>query len=272
VRSTTASHKELVNTLQGQIASLEAELAAVNGNLESLRASQNSDTDAASTVEREALLKAQSDFAAIKAETEALQEAHSKALEEALQKAQEYEEKASKSIALEKQVAELLAEKEESANKVSELEIEILEMKESQEGDDDAKTELQAKLSSIQAELAAATAATQKALDDAQAKDTEHLAQSASASELHEQALQTASSEQEKLAVQLAELKEQLSQSLAANERASTDAKAALEAHAQELAEAENSFLAKKTDLTDEIQRITAELEVCIGNQFSGLN
>lgn len=261
-RSTNVTHQDLMNALQSQIGTLEAEVVAAKEALEATKISQTSGSEAAADVEHEALLKARSDLAAIKTEVEALEKAHAEALEEAVTKAQEYEEKAAKSTSLEKQVADLLIEKEESANKVSELEVEILEIKDSQEGADDEKTSLRAKLSSIQAELKEATAATQKALDDAQAKDAEYSSQSGSTKELHEQSLQAAADAQSKLAEQIKELEEQLSQSQAANAKATEDAKTALEAHAAELAAAEESFQAKQTQLTTEISRISADLEV----------
>lgn len=261
-RSTSASHQDLMNTLQAQIVTLEAEVVAAKEALEATKASQTSDSEAAASVEHEALLKAQSDLAAIKTEVDAAQKAHAEALQAAVSKAQEYEEKAAKSTSLETQVADLLAQKEESANRVSELEIEILELKESQEGADDETTTLRSKLASIQAELKQATAATQKALDDAQAKNSEHLSQSDSTKELHEQALQTAAAAQSSLAEQIKGLETQLAESQAANVKATGDATAALEAHAAQLAAAEESFQAKEAQLTAELQRISTELEV----------
>lgn len=155
-----------MQTFQLQIQALDDELAPLRENLEGLKA--NSEASAAASVEHEALLKAQADFATIQEEITALQASHTAALEEASSKVkgleEELKEKTSTLDALSAQIAELKTEKEETANKVSELEIEILELKEGQESAEEERSSAAQKTKALEDELATAIAATQKVL------------------------------------------------------------------------------------------------------------
>lgn len=155
---------------QQQIQALDDELAPLKENLESLKASHavSSDASVAASVEHEALLKAQADFATIQEEINALQSSHTTALEEALDKAraleEELREKTSTLEDLSTQVEALKNERAETANKVSELEIEILELKEGQESAEEDRSTAAQKTKALEEELATAIAATQKVL------------------------------------------------------------------------------------------------------------
>ena len=176
-KAANAAQAERVVALTAQLEALQAEVQQAKDNLAALRASSDdasTSASAAAAVEHAALLKAQADYEAIKAESDALKAAQSEALAAAEAKIKELEEKASSADVLASELAsqvdQLKLENEEKANKVSELEVEILELKEEQENSGDEHSKTLARLKSLEEELTASAAAVQKALEDAQAK------------------------------------------------------------------------------------------------------
>ncbi|EGO05170.1 hypothetical protein SERLA73DRAFT_82651 [Serpula lacrymans var. lacrymans S7.3] len=255
---------ELIETLQDQIAALETQVSAAKDDLDVLRAAHDnnsSDAAAAAQIEREALLKAKADLEAIGAETEALRASHSAVLEDLAEKLRDAEDRASGAEALEREVAGLKAEKDENASKLSELEIEILELRESQDQAEDEHSETISRLQKLEEELAQAAAATQQALDDAQAKEEEHALQTQNLQRLHDEQLQAAKDDLAAMATSLQALESQLTEAYGAHEQTRCDAEAAADEHTREIEEAEQAQLSLQIELSEEIKRITAELE-----------
>jgi len=158
----------------------------------------------------------------------------------------------------------LREEKEEIVGKLSELEVEILEMKESQELAEDQREQSLSRIKATEEELQRATSAKQQAIDEAKAKEADHIALLDEIKNLHHEALDAASKERTEAVVALEALKEELATSLAAQEQAKVDAQAALEEHGHKLEEIEEVHKSRETELSDEIKRITSELEVRI--------
>ena len=257
---------ELIQKLEAQIHTLETEVKATKENLDTLQSSHvsaSSEAAAAAQVDRDALAKARTDLEATTAETEALKAAHSAALEDVAAKLNEQRDKAANVETLEKELADLKTEKEETANKLSELEIEILELKESQDKAEDEHGKSLSRVKSLEEELATAVAATQQAANAATAKDSEHLQLAADVKNKHDQELKVLTDEHAKVMAHLDNLKEVLAASQAAHEHAKADAQSATEDHARQLSEAEQHHLTKQAELTAQIQKISAELEVC---------
>lgn len=261
------AEKGLIQDLQSQVEALEAQVIAAKENLAALRASHASETSASSTaaaVEHDALLKAQMDFTAIQEELSNLKSAHAQALEDAAAKVKDAELQAAEANSLKAQVEELLKEQEESAQKISELEVEILELKEIQEQADDNHARSTSQLAALQKELDEVKANMQRILDEADATKAELLSALDSAKTLHEEAMKAASIEQEKIVSRTQSLEAELQQARDAHEEALTQVRVATEKHALELEEAHNTLVAREGELSDEIKRITAELEVDI--------
>lgn len=236
-------------------------------NLDVLRASSKeatSDFASAAAVEHEALLKAQADLQAIKSEVQKLTADHAQVLETAQQQIQALKDQAVTAESLAAQVEELNKANEEKATKVSELEIEILEIKEDQETAGDEYTKTLARIKSLEEELAAATAAVHAAAEAAKAKEEEFGVASTSASQAHSDELSKANAEYSTLLSQLKALEGELAAAIAVNEQAKVDTQAAADEHQALLAEATDLHLEKEQALTEEIQKITAELEVCV--------
>nr|VWO94297.1 Protein kinase domain-containing protein [Ganoderma boninense] len=159
------------------------------------------------------------------------------------------------------QIAELKAENEEKANKVSELEVEILELKEEQETSGDEHSKSLARLQSLEADLAASAAAVQKALQEAQAEKVEHASRTEETAKAHQEEVDKAAAKYAELQSQLAALQEELAQAIEANEKAKADTQALVEKQQGELADAEKIRREMESKLSEEIARITADLE-----------
>lgn len=245
--------------LRAQIQSLEEQVTSSKETLETLRSSASSNAADLSSVEHEALLKAKADFTAIAAEAEALKLSHTAALEEAHAKVKRLETLIEE---LNVQLAGLKTDKEENASKLSELEIEILELRESQEAVEDERERLLARIKTLEEELLKTSDATRQALENAKAREEEFSAQVGKIQSTHSDAIQAASEEQAKLVASLEALKVELVGALEANKSSKTEALEVLEGHARKLAEAEQAYLNKQSELSDEIRRITTELEV----------
>ncbi|KAK7064336.1 laminin-like protein epi-1 [Favolaschia claudopus] len=256
-RTATATQKDLIENLQAQIQTLEAEVSASKASLEVLQASHSgadSDAAAAAVVEHEALLKAQADFTTIEGEIVALKAAQTQALNEVQAQLEAAESKAALVENLETQLKDLRAEKEDAVAKLSEMEIEVLELKESQESAEDERAKTAAKISALEKELSDAVAATQQAIDSALAKEAEHVSQAEGAKASYESELKSISDLHAEVTSQLEALKAEMASAAATHQ-------AAVEEQGRTLAEAENGFSTKQTELSDEIRRITAELE-----------
>jgi predicted nucleic acid-binding Zn-ribbon protein len=210
------NHNNVVYDLQSQVGSLTAEVAAARENLETLRASSeksSSEAAAAAQSEREAVLRARTDYETISAELEALRASHTSTIQDLHIRSSEAQERAADADALEAQVRQLKAEREENANKLSELEVEILELKESQEQAEDDHTKVLDRLKKLEEELAHAAAATQSALAASKVREEQHAEQLAEVKETHSGELQTANDELSDVVADLAALRDELAAS-----------------------------------------------------------
>ncbi|KAK0464960.1 uncharacterized protein EV420DRAFT_1301516 [Desarmillaria tabescens] len=263
-RAATLAQTEFVASLQEQIKELEAEVAKTKDNIKALKdatTAATSEAALAASVEHDALLEAQEDLAAIQAELGELKKSHALALAEAMGKNGELEVQVAKVDALEALCTSLQQEKEESANRVSELEIEVLELNESQESFDEERELSLNKLKALQDELAAATAAAEKANSYVQAKEAEYISTAETVKVEHENALKAAAEEQSKVLAQLDSLKNELATALSTHETLKNEALKTAETHSRALDEAEQRYIARQSELSEEIDKITAELE-----------
>ncbi|KAG1908235.1 uncharacterized protein F5891DRAFT_992179 [Suillus fuscotomentosus] len=260
----SSNHTNNVYDLQSQVVSLTAELVAARENLETLRASSersSSEAAAAAQNEREAVLRARNDYETISAELEALRASHASTIENFHVRLSETHERAADADALEAQVRQLRAEREESANKLSELEVEILELKESQEQAEDDHAKALDRLKRVEEELAHAAAATQSALAVSKVREEQHAEQMTEVKEAHSGELQTANDELSNIVADLAALREELAATHAAHEQTKIEAQNTAEEHERQIEETESEFFSKHLELSEEIKRITIELE-----------
>lgn len=261
-KSALIVEKEAIEQLQAQVTTLEAEVASTRAELEVLRVSNQAasgDAAAAAAIEHEALVKAKADFNAIKAETESLTVAHSKALEEATSKIQSLECKAITVDTLEGEVATLKREKEDSANRISELEIEVLEAKESLEQAEDHQAKASAQAKSLQEELSKAVAALGEEL---KTKETEYANQVEATKLQHGHELNTLKAEQESLLLKLSTLEADLADAQSSLEKAQFEHLASVDEHTMHIQSLEKTSHDKLAELDVELQRVSKELEV----------
>lgn len=260
-----AGQAENIKTLETQIETLQADIVAAHENFDSLRSSSDqssAEAAAAAQMEREAFLRAKADVETVTAELNSLRAAHDRALQEATVRSSESQQRVTEAIALTTQIGELKAEREESAAKISELEIEILELKESQENAEDQHKRALDRLQKLEAELTAAVAATQQVLRDAEARDAESTQKAADVALLHADEVQIIRSDLTKAVSEAEALKTELAAAHLAHNETKAAAHASAEEHEQEMEEAEQSYLSKHIELSEEIKRLTAELEV----------
>lgn len=250
--------EELIESLISQRAALEGELLAATDKLEMARIAQVS----ASQAEREAVVKAEADLEATIAEIEVLKVTHAQATEIVATKSRDLEKSTSRIAELEAQVNALKAEREENASKVSELEVEILELRESQETLEDDRENVLAKVKSLEEQISSLLSAAKQAEEGALTKATEFEARVTELHSQHAEQLRSAADERAKVAMTLEIVQAQLKAAQHELEQGRTDAEAAAHSHLQKLKEAEDSFLAQKAQLEEEIKRITSELEV----------
>jgi chromosome segregation ATPase len=251
---------ELVQNLHTQIKTLEGDLLTTKERLNTLQATSDAAFSAAkkATVTEEELLKANADLKAMGEETQTLKAVYT----DLGIKLKEFEEKEALSETMKAELVALKTEKEQSASKLSELEVEILELKDNQEAGEDERGKLLTRLKSLEGELAEAISATERSIEDAKVKDEEYARQSADAKKLHEDALKTASDEQAKVIADLEALRMDLSVAQAAHERAKAEANSAMEELTNKLNEAELLHLKKQNNLSEEVKKLTAEVEV----------
>ncbi|KAG2755531.1 hypothetical protein P692DRAFT_20716576 [Suillus brevipes Sb2] len=260
----SSDHTGVVYDLQNQVESLTAEVAAARANLETLQTSSeqsSSEAAAAAQIEREALLRARTEYETISAEVEALRASHALTLQDLHARSSEAQERAADADALEAQVKQLKAEREENANKLSELEVEILELKESHERAEDDHAKVLDRLKRLEEELAHAAAATQNALAASKVREEQHAEQLAEVQEVHSGELQAANDELSDVVAELAALREELTATHAAHEQTKIEAQNTAEDHERQIEETESEFFSKHLELSEEIKRITIELE-----------
>ena len=217
---------------------------------------------AAAAVEHEALLNAQSDLKAIQTELEKLNSEHAQALQEAQDRIESLEAEASRAADLESSLEHLKKENEEQASKVSELEIEILETKEEHDSTNDEMAKILARVKLLEEDLEKANTSLTAAAEAAQAKEAEFADTSAATAEAHSEALAKAADEASKLLEQLKDTEAQLASAIAANQQAKSDFETATHDLLSKLEEAENLHNTKQAELSEEVQRITSDLEV----------
>ena len=260
-----AGQAENIKTLRAHIETLQADIAAAHENFESLRSSSDqssAEAAAAAQMEREAFLRAKADVEAITAEANSLRAAHDSALQEAVTRSRESQQRAAEANTLTAQIGELKAEREESAAKISELEVEILELKESQENTEDEHKRTLGRLQKLEAELSEAVAATQQALRDAEARGLESAQKATNVALLHADEVQLIKSDLAEAVSEVEVLKTELAAAHIAHDETKAVAHASAEAHEQEMEETEQSYLSKHIELSEEIKRLTVELEV----------
>ncbi|KAG2154706.1 hypothetical protein DEU56DRAFT_376039 [Suillus clintonianus] len=260
----TSDHTDVVYDLQNQVESLTAEVAAARENLETLRISSeqsSSEAAAAAQTEREALLRARTNYETVAAEIEALRASHASTVQDLHVRSSEAQERAANADALEAQVRQLKSEREDNANKVSELEVEILELKESQEQAEDDHAKVLDRLKGLEEELAHAAAATQSALAASKVREEEHAEQMAEVKEAHNGEIQVASDELSKVVADLEALQEELTAAHAAHEQTKLEAQLAAEEHEHQIDETESEWLSRHLELSEELKRVTIELE-----------
>lgn len=263
-KSASSDHTGVVYNLQNQVESLTAEVAAARENLETLQTSSeqsSSEAAAAAQIEREALLRARTDYETISAEVDALRASHALTLQDLHARSSKAQERAADADALEAQVKQLKAEREENANKLSELEVEILELKESHERAEDDHAKVLDRLKRLEEELAHAAAATQNALAASKVREEQHAEQLAEVKEAHSGELQAANDEISDVVAELAALREELAAAHAAHEQTKIEAHNTAEDHERQIEETESEFFSKHLELSEEIKRITIELE-----------
>lgn len=240
---------------------------AAQENFESLRASGDhsaAEAVAAAQMEREAFLRAKADIESITVEANSLRAAHNRAVQDAAARSSESQQRAAEVIALTAQIGELKVEREESAAKISELEVEILELKESQENAEDEHKRSLGHLQKLEAELAEAVAATHQVLRDAEARDAEGTQKAADATLRHADEVQLVQTDLAKAIAEVEVLRTELVAAHVAHDETKSAAHASAEAHEQEIEEAEQSYLSKHIELSEEIKWLAAELEVSI--------
>ena len=260
-----ASQAENIKILEAHIETLQADIAAAHENFESLRSSSDQSSAAAAAaaqMEREAFLRAKADVETVTAEVNSLRVARDKAVEDAAANSSESQQRRAQVDALTAQIGELKAAREESAARISELEVEVLELKESQEDTEDEHKRTLDRLQKLEAELMEAVATTQQALHDAEARETESTQMAANVALLHADEVQLIKSDLAKAISEVEVLKTELTAAHVAHDETKAAAHASAEAHEQEMEEADQSYLSKHIELSEEIKRLTAELEV----------
>ncbi|KAG2023079.1 hypothetical protein CC2G_000780 [Coprinopsis cinerea AmutBmut pab1-1] len=253
-----------VERLRAQVTELEAAVSAAKAELEAAQtkaAAALSDASQASSVENEALLKAQEDFKAISNEIETLKAAHSEALEKANSNVAELEAKAAQAGTLQEQLEAFKAEREETAGKVSELEVEVLELKEQIEELEEERNELKSTIKSLEEQLANGATALQNSTKAAQDKEAEHTAQIEALNAKRDQDIKDAEERYSALQETLQSIQNQLTAALAAQEKAEQDIIAAQNAHDEQVKQLTLAHEARIAELNAQIASISETLQ-----------
>ncbi|KAG6326987.1 hypothetical protein ID866_12102, partial [Astraeus odoratus] len=253
-----------IEELQEKVTALTSEIMIAHENFESLRASSDqssSEAAAAAQAERESFLRAKADLDALNTEIDALRVAHDTALKDAADKLNEAQQRTSEVASLMAQIEALKGEREENANKVSELEVEVLELKESQESAEDKYNKLLSRLKQVEADLAEAKTATEQAIQNAKAIEQDGAQSIATLKGAHEEEMRLLRDELTEAVGEIENLKSDLAVAEAAHDETRKEAEAASEEHERQLEESEQSYLSKHIEFSEEIKRLSAELE-----------
>lgn len=241
-RDSGAAQTSLVSNFQEQLKAVEAELASTRDSVLASRASHDKALAEAGAVEREALQKAQEDFKAIKAESEALGTAYSKAQEEAAERIKALEDEASKVPQLATEAEQLKRINEELQVKLSETEVEVLELRESVEkATDDYETSL-AQLKSLEKDIQSMTETSIATSETLKSKEEEH----------------------DTALANLKELESKLATALEGHSATLTSLAAQKEEHEKRLAEIQRLHEEASQATSEKLQRVTMDLEVTI--------
>ncbi|KAI9513033.1 hypothetical protein F5148DRAFT_462428 [Russula earlei] len=261
-KTTAAEQNAVIETLRKQIKALQAELDESRNALEALRVehANYSGIIAAAEIDRQTLVKVNADLEAIRAETAALKTAHAEALDAATSNINALEHQASRADELATEITSLRAEKEETSNKFSELEVEILELKEAQDVAEGERKSSQTEIKVLREELAAATLATEKTVQEAAAKESAAAERLEEVKKQHEVALALVLGESNKLTEQLQASQTDLDGIRNNLEAVNAASASAAEGHSRQLVEAEEVHQARQDELNAEIERISAEL------------
>ncbi|KAL4070827.1 hypothetical protein J3A83DRAFT_3283785 [Scleroderma citrinum] len=273
-KQASAGQTTLIDKLQDQITALTSEIAITQQNFESLRASSDqtsAEATAAAQAERESFLRAKTDLDALNAEMDALRAAHDTAIQDATTKLSESQQRASEVAFLTTQIEALKTEREENANKISELEVEVLELNESQEKAEDERKELLSRLKGVEMNLAQAVAAIEQAVQDAKTKEEQGAQQVAELKQAHEGEIQLLNDELAEATFKLEKLKTDVTTLESAHEETKRQAEAAAEEHERQLEESEQSYLSKHIEFSEEIKRLTTELEAMYHEKVEGV-
>jgi conserved oligomeric Golgi complex subunit 6 len=259
-RATITEQNAVIEALREQIKALEAK---VDESMKSLEGhASDADIVAAAERDRQALVEARAELETMETETAALKVAQAEALDAATAKISALELQASRAEALATEITDLHAGKEGTSNKLSELEVEILELKEARDVAEEEHGNSKTQIDTLREEVAAASAAAEKAVEEAVAKQsaaTEHLEE---VKKQHEAALALVVEESKQLTDQLNASQAKIDELRNNLEASDAVAAFAAEEHAGRLAEAEQAHQARQDELTAEIERISAELAV----------
>lgn len=257
-RATITEQNAVIEALREQIKALEAK---VDESMKSLEGhASDADIVAAAERDRQALVEARAELETMETETAALKVAQAEALDAATAKISALELQASRAEALATEITDLHAGKEGTSNKLSELEVEILELKEARDVAEEEHGNSKTQIDTLREEVAAASAAAEKAVEEAVAKQsaaTEHLEE---VKKQHEAALALVVEESKQLTDQLNASQAKIDELRNNLEASDAVAAFAAEEHAGRLAEAEQAHQARQDELTAEIERISAEL------------
>lgn len=226
-----------------------------------------SSNDEKAVLEHEAFLKTSAELATAVADLDALKKAHADAILEFESKVKDSEANSASVDELNKQIAVFKAEKEESSGKISELEIEILELKESQETSEEEREKLSAQVKTLEFEVDQATAATKQAYETSKAKEAEVTIEIAKLKAAHDASLKAEIEKHDLLNASIEALKAELAAAQAAHEQSKTDALLSIEEHSRKLAEAEAEYTKRNSEFSEEVTRVTKELEVGLISQ-----
>lgn len=253
--------KEII-ALQERVAALTSDIAIAEKNYESLRTTSeefSSQTAAAAEADRESFLRVKADLDSLNAEMNELRAAHDTAVQDAAARLSESEWHAAEGASLATQIEVLKDEREGNANRISELEVEVLELKESHEHAEDKHNQVSDHLKKVEGELAAVR---EQATNDVRAKTEECSQKIVELEQRHKEIVQGLEGALTEARMELESLKTVLASAQVTNEDMRKQAEIAAEDHERQLEEAEQSYLSKHIEFSEEIRRLTTELEV----------
>ncbi|KAG6878640.1 hypothetical protein C0993_001163 [Termitomyces sp. T159_Od127] len=254
------TREEIIEGLRTEVQGLMAQAKSTQYDLDNLKNATSSDAEKA-VHEHQAFLKTSTELAAAVAELDAFKKVHAATIHELESKVEAFEATSASFDELSLQLARLKAEKEENSGKLSELEIEILELQETQETSEEERERLSAQVKTLEEEVDKATAATRQAYETAKAKEDEVAQEVAKLKEAHDTLLKVEIEKQGILTDSIEALKADLAAAHTAQEQIKVDALLSIEEHNRKLAEVEAESTKRHYDLSEEITRVTKELE-----------